>query len=71
MLVDKVFKLAELDKMQVYAEEKMQEDVNIPFSNSSSRTKSLSEYYSDVNTIEGVEYFYGRDIKVLGYDRPF
>lgn len=71
LLVDKVFKLADLDKMKVYAEEKMQEDVNIPFSNSTSRTKNLSEYYSDVNTIEGVEYFYGRDIKVLGYNRPF
>ena len=66
-----MFKLTDLDQMKVYTEEKMQEDVNIPFSNSTSRTKNLSEYYSDVNTIEGVEDFYARDIKVLGYNRPF
>ena len=71
LIVDKVFKLTDLDQMKVYTEEKMQEDVNIPFSNSTSRTKNLSEYYSDVNTIEGVEDFYARDIKVLGYNRPF
>ncbi len=71
LMVDKVFKLSNLDKMKAYAEQKMQEDVNIPFSNSTLRTKNLCEYYSDVSTIEGVEDFYARDIKVLGYNRPF
>jgi|LUMJ01.1.fsa_nt_gb hypothetical protein len=71
LIVDKVFKLVELDRMKVYAERKMQEDVDIPFFNTTSRNKKLYEYYSDDETLKGVENFYHRDIKNLGYIRPF
>ena len=57
--------------MQEYAEAKIQEKVEIPFSNSTSRRKNLQDYYSDDKTINGIEEFYHRDIESLGYIRPF
>ena len=71
LIVDKIFKLTELDKMKVYAEQKLQEDINIPFSNKTVRRKKMWDYYNDEKTIVGIENFYSRDIKKFGYERPF
>ena len=70
-IVDKVYRLTDLDKMREYAETKIQEKVEIPFSNSTSRRKNIQDYYRDDKTINGIEEFYHRDIANLGYNRPF
>mgnify|MGYP000539501112 FL=1 len=57
--------------MKVYAEQKLQEDINIPFSNKTVRRKKMWDYYNDEKTIVGIENFYSRDIKKFGYERPF
>lgn len=49
----------------------MQENIDIPFFNMTSRNKKLYEYYSDDETLKGIEDFYHRDIENLGYSRPF
>lgn len=71
LIVDKVFKLIDLDTLKLYAEAKTDKEVVIPISNVTSLTKKLDDYYNDYKTLEGVENFYERDIKTLGYTRPF
>lgn len=71
ILVDKVFRLDEIDKAKSFFESRLKLNVEIPYFNVSCRSKTVSSYYNEKSTLEKIEKFYERDIDLLGYSRPF